>query len=903
MTETNGSSDEQIIVKKKTVQASLRRSARVQQRREKVQAICKKAKKDYSKRLAATFILGESSVTYRPPAGYYGSFGVKDINVHGQSEDGEDDVDEDTESSTGPEEVVLKKPKKGFLNNEVIFSDDDDTEIDNTLKNNIGEDLKVQVEDLNVSKILDSSDKEEIFEIAEKKTVDSISSQYPALFVRPKRDVQDSERDVNSDSKRDVHDSEHDVNSDSKHDVQDSKRDVVNSDSKRDVNSDSEGHVQDSNVQDVNSDSERDIQEFVSPPPMYMGDIKVNTRVLAEEEKYCENPGWRKGISVPVDSRGRGEHQTIISHMEQGGEKDRKLLELLNALTEYESEPEKLVEGETADESENAPKSEEEDKQDSVDKSHSLELESAPDSHTETDGYGDSNEESVPVKENIKRDGLVEKSDGTEKNGDRNEDEENIKRDGLVGKCDGTEKNGDRNEDEENIERDGLVGKRDGTEKNGDRRCISINEDEDGLVGKREHNGDGMGTGTIIIKPSQGNEECNYSHQERDQNLVYDFETGKAYDIGDIDFSSFSQLYLIDAVATETGLQPTVTELTITDAPSGSADVDKNSSVPQDETHVLKLVVEEITDNELDIKKERDDTVDEELKLKERDGDVKPETDNEKPPLKLESESEAESDTETDSDGNTEIAVEPPVEVKERDGQTDEQAVELKERDGQPPVEVKERDGQTPAVEVKERDGQRPAVEPPVEVKERDGQRPAVEPPVEEHDGQTDGQAVEVKERDGQRPKKQIYGLRDADDEGSSSENVERKKKNHFTARQFYRRRVTRKQQDSSTGNQSPDECTVKIGRRCIYITDKVTKNRSEIRQVYSCRLAMQFKSRNKNMRRDIAKIKEVSTHADTSSSQTEPTIAIKDGDVSKSDTSAYCSQSSSIKEDDSSVE
>ena len=891
------SSDELIIVKKKTVQASLRRSVRVQQRREKVQAICKKAKKDYSKRLAATFILGESSVTYRPPAGYYGSFGVKEINVHGQSEDGEDDVDEDTESSTGPKEVVLKKPKKGFLDNEVIFSDDDDTEIDNTLKNNIGKDLKVQVEDLNVSKILDSSDKEEIFEIAEKKTVDSISSQYPTRFVRPKHDVQDSECDVNSDSKRDV---------------QDSKCDVVNSDSKRDVNSDSEGHVQDSNVQDVNSDSECDIQEFVSPPPMYMGDIKVNTRVLAEEEKYCENPGWRKGISVPVDSRGRGEHQTIISHMEQGGEKDRKLLEFLNALTEYESEPEKLVEDETADESENAPKSEEEDKQDSVDKSHSLELESAPDSHTKTDGYGNSNEESVPVEENIKRDGLVEKSDGTEKNGDRNEDEENIKHDGLVGKCDGTEKNGDRNEDEENIEcdglvgkhdgtekngdrnedeenleRDGLVGKHDGTEKNGDRRCISINEDEenierDGLVGKREHNGDGMGTGTIIIKPSQGNEECNYSHQERDQNLVYDFETGKAYDIGDIDFSSFSQLYLIDAVATETGLQPTVTELTITDAPSGSADIDKNSSVPQDETHVLKLVVEKITDNELDIKKEHDDTVDEELKLKERDRDVKPETDNEKPPLKLESKSEAESDTETDSDGNTEIAVEPPVEVKERDGQTDEQAVELKECDGQPPVEVKERDGQTPAVEVKERDGQRPAVEPPVEVKERDGQTPvvevkerdgqcpAVEPPVEEHDGQTDGQAVEVKERDGQRPKKQIYSLRDADDEGSSSENVERKKKNHFTTHQFYRRRVTRKQQDSSTGNQSPDECTVKIGRRCIYITDKVTKNRSEIRQVYSCRLAMQFKSRNKNMRRDIAKIKEVSTHADTSSSQTE---------------------------------
>ena len=128
------SSDELIIVKKKTVQASLRRSARVQHRWEKVQAICKKAKENYSKRLAATFILGESSVTYHPPAGYYGSFGVKEINVHGQSEDGEDDVDEDTESSTGPDEVVLKKPKKGFLDNEVISSDVDDMKLTTLLK-------------------------------------------------------------------------------------------------------------------------------------------------------------------------------------------------------------------------------------------------------------------------------------------------------------------------------------------------------------------------------------------------------------------------------------------------------------------------------------------------------------------------------------------------------------------------------------------------------------------------------------------------------------------------------------------------------------------------------------------------------------------------------------------------
>ena len=64
--------------------------------------------------------------------------------------------------------------------------------------------------------------------------------------------------------------------------------------------------------------------EFVSPPAMYIGHLKVNTRVLDEEKKYCGNPGWHRGFAVPVDTRGRGQHQTIISQMQQGGEKDQR---------------------------------------------------------------------------------------------------------------------------------------------------------------------------------------------------------------------------------------------------------------------------------------------------------------------------------------------------------------------------------------------------------------------------------------------------------------------------------------------------------------------------------------------------------------------------------------------------
>ena len=93
-----------------------------------------------------------------------------------------------------------------------------------------------------------------------------------------------------------------------------------------------------------------------------------------------------------------------------------------------------------------------------------------------------------------------------------------------------------------------------------------------------------------------------------------------------------------------------------------------------------------------------------------------------------------------------------------------------------------------------------------------------------------------------------------------------------ISAWQFYKRtqtlsRAVRKQQQEHrvSGKQSPDECTVKIGRRSVCITDKVTENRSEIRQVYRCRLALQFKSRNNKMHPGISKPKEVSTNVDTS--------------------------------------
>ena len=68
--DTAGDSDEPIILKRQTTtDISLRRSARVQQKKKKVKALVKEAKEKYTKKVASPFILAESSITYWPPPG------------------------------------------------------------------------------------------------------------------------------------------------------------------------------------------------------------------------------------------------------------------------------------------------------------------------------------------------------------------------------------------------------------------------------------------------------------------------------------------------------------------------------------------------------------------------------------------------------------------------------------------------------------------------------------------------------------------------------------------------------------------------------------------------------------------------------------------------------------------
>ena len=115
-------------------------------------------KKQRSKAIAGGFVLEESDVTYRAPKGFYGDFGVAERNVQGKAtmhEDNEDEVEEAGSLGSSTEKVVIKKPKTGFINNE-LFPPDDEELSDTTLKNNISVALvQIGEEDIEVNQLVD----------------------------------------------------------------------------------------------------------------------------------------------------------------------------------------------------------------------------------------------------------------------------------------------------------------------------------------------------------------------------------------------------------------------------------------------------------------------------------------------------------------------------------------------------------------------------------------------------------------------------------------------------------------------------------------------------------------------------------------------------------------------------
>ena len=373
--------------------------------------------------------------------------------------------------------VKIKKKKKGFIENEVVFTDDE-MEIDSTLKNNIGENLeKVQEDDLNISKLIDSSDKDEVFDTDKK--IQEMRSTIKGIFMQP--DVHDG-RDVSS--KHDVHSS---------------------------------------------GDS------LSCPPPTYIGGMKIDNRVLDLEKKHCCLPGWRGRSIFPIDNRSSGEHCDVIQKMTTGSTKDRQLLEVLEEVITRNKEEYEIDNGNNEDlegELEHADDDDDDDdienentNENKVDKSHSLDLESQQDSHTETDGYGDSNEETcrqqVTSPKITETDSIQVEHDVCTKNHDGENDKESdsVVTSTVVDQCDG------------------------------------------------QGNTDNL----IVIEPSEAKQEVKQDSINSDsintdstnKHYVYDMKTGMAYDIRDLDLSSFNQLFSVDAIQTPSGVQHRVTQIAI----------------------------------------------------------------------------------------------------------------------------------------------------------------------------------------------------------------------------------------------------------------------------------------------------------------------------------------------------
>ena len=136
VTSVSSDSEELVVKRQKTTTVSLRKSACVQKRKDDQKKILAKLKIKRSKSMAGQFVLSESDFTYRAPKGFYGDFGVQEKkSIQGRTAD---DEEEEEEGSSSTEKVVLKKPKEGFIENQLFDDNDDEMELsDETLKNNI----------------------------------------------------------------------------------------------------------------------------------------------------------------------------------------------------------------------------------------------------------------------------------------------------------------------------------------------------------------------------------------------------------------------------------------------------------------------------------------------------------------------------------------------------------------------------------------------------------------------------------------------------------------------------------------------------------------------------------------------------------------------------------------------
>ena len=196
--------------------------------------------------------------------------------------------------------------------------------------------------------------------------------------------------------------------------------------------------------------------------------------------------------------------------MTTGTTKDRQLLEVLEEVIMRNKAEYKIDDGNNEDpegEREHADDADDDDddienkntnENEVVDKSHSLDLESQQDSHTETDRYGNSNEETC--RQQVTSPKLIQT------------DSVQVDRDVCTKNCDG----------ENDKESDSVV-------------TSTVVDQCDG-----QGNTDNL----IVIEPLQTKQDSinsdSVNTDSTNKHYVYDVETGMAYDIHDLDLSSFN---------------------------------------------------------------------------------------------------------------------------------------------------------------------------------------------------------------------------------------------------------------------------------------------------------------------------------------------------------------------------
>ena len=249
-----------------------------------------------TKNLAGQFVFSKSSVTYRPPEGYYGKFSVTEHNVKGGStsvHDEDNDIQE-VESSSSTDKVIIKKPKKGFIDNELFPDDSLDVSYD-TLKNNINKSIsRLEADDIDIDHIMED----------------------------------DGNRDVTAGA--------------------DTDRDVTVGYSDRDVT------VSDADV------PKRDPMNLFArnrPDPVFTDDddyrIERTPGVINPKWRIRTN-------SYPIDNRGFGQHDAVLQQMTQGDKRDKHLMQVLSyvvsqstAVSSVQNDEEEYVEEEDYEEESN----------------------------------------------------------------------------------------------------------------------------------------------------------------------------------------------------------------------------------------------------------------------------------------------------------------------------------------------------------------------------------------------------------------------------------------------------------------------------------------------------------------------------------------------------------------------